>query len=44
MIADMLAAAARGSARSVRVLEYPAGSRPSQEPPADVAEEMTAAS
>jgi leucyl aminopeptidase (aminopeptidase T) len=44
MIADALAGVARGSARSVRVLEYPAGSRPSQEPPADVAEAMTAAS
>jgi hypothetical protein len=41
--AEALAAAAREPAPSIRVLEYPAASRPSQEPPAPVAEAMLGA-
>lgn len=43
-IADALASAAGACAGTVRVLEYPPGSRPSQELPTDVAEAMLDAS
>jgi leucyl aminopeptidase (aminopeptidase T) len=42
-VADALAAAARGRARTVRLVEYPALTRDGEEPPAFVADAMAAA-